>query len=92
MVDLSRRELEKLAKISGLSFSEQEAEALRSDLIKFLEYSWQIMQVSSGVESESFRNVNVFREDKVYAQDSAKLTAVFQKKKDGFLVVPKVLD
>lgn len=92
MADLSREELAKLCKISGLSMSDQEAEEFMGELAQLIDYTDEIVNIELGIELEANKSVNVFREDKVYAQDSDQATSAFQDTEDDHLVVPKVLD
>jgi len=92
LIDLSKEELAKLAKISGLHVSAQEAESLRNDLQTFLTYSQQIIDVEITKELEASKNVNVFRDDKVYQQHDVDVENVFAHHHDAYLVVPKILD
>lgn len=92
MFDLSKEEVAKLAKISGLYISSDEADQLVQDLRALLSYSQQIVELEINIESEAKKNVNVFREDKTYAQDVVDTQNVFARKIDDYLVVPKILD
>jgi aspartyl/glutamyl-tRNA(Asn/Gln) amidotransferase C subunit len=92
LVDLSKDELNKLTKMAGLKVSEREAEQLVKDLGVFLTYAEQIFQATVGHEQEAAKNINVFREDKVYNQPGIDVKEVFAHRKDEFLVVPKVFE
>ncbi len=92
MIDLSKEELAKLAKFSGLQMSEQESEELIQDLRVLLSYSQQILELAVGAEAEENKSVNVFREDKVYNQSAINVNDVFEHKLNEFLVVPRILD
>lgn len=92
MIELSKHELEKIAKMSGLKISDQEAEEFVFQLKSVIGYTDEIMGLDVGSELEAFKSVNVFREDKVYSQDEIDANLVFQKKEDDYLSVPKILD
>ncbi len=92
MIELSKQELEKLAKMSGLKISDQEAEEFVFQLKSVIGYTDEIMGLDVGSELEASKSVNVFREDKVYSQDEIDIDLVFQKKEDDYLSVPKILD
>lgn len=92
MIDLSKEEVAKLAKISGLEISEAEAEQLVKDLKALLSYTQEIVNLEISTETETRKNVNVFREDKAYNQDTVDVENIFPRKIDDYLVVPKILD
>lgn len=92
MVDLSREELDKICKMSGLSMNDKEADEFIQDLKQLIAYTDEIVKIELGIELEANKSVNVFREDKVYSQDSGDATTAFQETEDDHLVVPKVLD
>ncbi len=92
MADLTKQELEKIAKMSGLKISEQDVEEFVFQLKSVIEYTNEIMGLDVGTEFETHKNVNVFREDKVYNQNVVDIDKVFQKKEDDYLSVPKILD
>jgi aspartyl-tRNA(Asn)/glutamyl-tRNA(Gln) amidotransferase subunit C len=91
MVELSKEELVKLAKMSGLSLTEQELVELRGQLKMLLEYTDEIMALSLGEEVEATRSINVFREDKVKVRDSEAIVANSPNNNGSYFVVPKIL-
>ncbi|MCK4499653.1 Asp-tRNA(Asn)/Glu-tRNA(Gln) amidotransferase subunit GatC [Candidatus Babeliales bacterium] len=92
MSDINRQELEKIAKLSGLTLTEKEATEFAIQLKKVLDYTEEITNLSLGTEVEATRSVNVFREDKAKKQDANPILEIAPKTKDTFFVVPKVLD
>ena len=82
----------KLAELSSLKLSPQEAEALLIDLQNIISYVDQLNTVALTPQTEPVKNCNVFRQDMVQQQSSAPLMAQAPEREDTYFVVPKVVD
>lgn len=95
-MSVTKKDVEYVAELSRLSFSEKEKEALIEDLNKVLGY----VEKLNTLDTEDVEIIvnpiymeNKFREDEV--EPSMPLTEVLQnapQKLDSYILVPKVLD
>lgn len=88
---LSKAELKRLGKLSGLDLSEEEELVFLKDLQAILEYVDKINKVPAFEAVGSHKNINVFREDKVRPSEAFDIINNAPVKKDHCFVVPKVL-
>lgn len=92
MVKFDKEELIKLADLSALKVYDNEIDNLVNQIQKLLDYIEELNKVKLSREASPTRNVNVFREDKAIKFDSTPLLKQAPKIKDGFFVVPKILN
>ncbi|MCF7799844.1 Asp-tRNA(Asn)/Glu-tRNA(Gln) amidotransferase subunit GatC [Candidatus Babeliales bacterium] len=92
MINFDKEELLKLAKFSCLKLDEQEIVPLLKQIKAVLAYTEELNEVQISVESESIKNVNLFREDRVIPTNSQDILNQAPKKKDTYFVVPKILN
>lgn len=90
---LTSDELQKLAKLSGLSLSQEEETLFLKDLQKILDYTQDIASLAlTDVLQSSNKAINVFREDKVKpCEANAILSKALSISEDSYFIVPKVL-
>lgn len=94
---VSKKDVEKIAKLAKLRFTEAEMEKLRGELNKILDYIDTLNEIPNLDKVEPLENINntenVFREDeaeKCLTKEEALKNA--PDKTDNFFKVPKVLD
>lgn len=92
MADFSKEELFKIAKLSALNLSGEEADIFTQQLSKVLNFVEQIKEVKISQKSEPVRNINVFREDEVIPSDSLEVLNLAPDRQESYFVVPKILD
>lgn len=92
MVKFDKEELLKLADLSALKLYDNEIDDLVDQIQKLLDYTEELNKVELSAEAAPTRNVNVFREDEIIRFDSSLLLKQAPKTKDGFFVVPKILN
>jgi len=92
MVNFSREELLRLAKLSSIKLDESEIDNLLKQFPQTLEYIEQLEQFKSTSEHDAVKTINVFREDKMVQRDSSELLAQAPETKETYFVVPKILD
>ena len=92
MIKISREELLKLAKLSGLSLDENEIPLLIKDLEDVLTYAARVKDVASNIEIPSNKNINVFREDVVVSTDPKDILNQAPEKEADLFVVPKIIE
>lgn len=95
-MNITRANIDHLAKLSNFSLKESEADALKTDLENILDYISQLDELdTSGVEPtyQCFEMENVFRPDEILAQDASRedLLRLTKVAKDNQIKVPKVL-
>ncbi len=92
---LTREEVENVAKLARLKFSEEEIEKFRTDLNRILDYINKLNELDTeNIEPTSHvvEMKNVFREDRV--EESLPIEDILMnapEKKDRFFVVPRVI-
>ncbi len=91
---ISEEEIRNIAKLSYLEIKDEEIDKIRESFSSILEYvkSLQKLDVSMIEETSNLSKINnVFRPDEGIRKDNAKIIAAFNKKKDNYLVVKKIL-
>lgn len=92
MVKLDKNELLKIAELSALKLNENELELFAQQLQTILNYTKELDQVKLTDKITLTKNVNFFRKDIAKQQDSKLLLELAPKKKNGYFVVPKILN
>lgn len=92
---VDQKVVEKIAKLSKLKLSEEETGIMVEQIEKFLEYVEQLKEVDENIEP--LENItgreNVWREDVVVRSEVAeKIVSNSPKNREGFILVPKVLE
>ena len=95
-MEITREEINHLAKLSDFSLTEEEKESLGSDLKNIINYISQLNELNTdGVEPtyQVFEMENVWRDDVVLEQEASReaLLALSKEQKDNQVKVPKVL-
>ncbi len=101
-MEITREEIDHLAKLSDLSLSDEEAESLKGDLGNIIKYISQLNELDTdGVEPtyQVFEMENVWRDDAILPQDADRekllnLAPAYQGNigtQDSQIKVPKVL-
>ena len=95
-MEIKREDILHLAVLSNLSLNEDEIDPLKKDLEGIIKYISQLDELDTeGVEPtyQVFEMENVWRSDKVLAQDATReeLLALTKEEKDNQVKVPKVL-
>lgn len=96
MVEVSKKEIKKLSKISGIALSDTEVDEYQSELTKVINSVSQLGEVDvTGVEPtyQVINLTNIWRQDEVQERPVAReeLLALAPDSKDGGIKVPKVL-
>ena len=95
-MNITRNDIDHLAKLSNLSLSESEADSLTTDLENIISYIKTLDELDvSGVEPtyQCFEMQNSWRPDEILPQDADReqLLALATEVKDNQIKVPKVL-
>ncbi|MBD3231912.1 Asp-tRNA(Asn)/Glu-tRNA(Gln) amidotransferase subunit GatC [Candidatus Dependentiae bacterium] len=91
MIKFEKEELIKLANLSGLQLNDEEIAILLNQIKLVLNYTEELEKVELSKELAPIKNVNLFREDKVFQFDSTPILKQAPKSKNTYFVVPKVL-
>ncbi|NWF54528.1 MAG: Asp-tRNA(Asn)/Glu-tRNA(Gln) amidotransferase subunit GatC [Syntrophaceae bacterium] len=93
---ISRKEVEHVARLARLKFSEAEMERFTTQLNSILEYMDKLQELDTGAVEPTFHAVaqrNVFRDDRVLPSASQELTLSNAPDGDrGFFRVPKIIE
>ncbi len=92
MTKISRQEVLKIAQISAISLQEDEIEPLIQRLEEVLSYAARVKEIAAVIEVPSNKNVNIFREDHVVAQDPESILSRAPERAGNYFVVPIILD
>ena len=96
MEQLSKKELQNLAKLSHLQLDEEESDALVLELSKVLEYFSSLQEIDTKnvkIAGHPLKKVNTYRADKTF--DSMKTEDVLKnapQRNKNFFKIKKVLD
>lgn len=96
MVEVSKEEIIKLAKISGIALSSKEVDELKEDITKILDYVNQLNELDVENVEPTYQVTdlkNVWREDEVETNSTSRedLLNLAPESKDNAVKVPKVL-
>lgn len=92
MIKLDKNELLKIAELSALKLNENELELFAQQLQTILNYTKELDQVKLTDKITLTKNANFFRKDIAKQQDSKPLLELAPKRKNGYFVIPKVLN
>ncbi|MFH1461719.1 MAG: Asp-tRNA(Asn)/Glu-tRNA(Gln) amidotransferase subunit GatC [bacterium] len=92
MINFDKEELLKLADLSALKLYDDEIDDFVDQIKKLLDYTNELEQVELSTQSAPTININVFRQDVTIKFDSTSLLNQAPQEKDGFFVVPKILN
>ncbi len=95
-MEITREEIDHLAKLSDFSLSDEEKDSLGTDLKNIISYISQLDELDTdGVEPtyQVFEMENVWREDEIKPQEADReaLLALAPESEDNQIKVPKVL-
>lgn len=91
---ISEEEIRNIAKLSYLSIKDEEIDKFRDNFSSILDYvkKLQELDISDVEETSNLSKIdNVFREDMSTKENAEDLIKAFNKKRDNFLEVKKIL-
>ena len=92
----SEKELERIARLAGLSLSEEEKDILFADMSRIVPYMERISELDTAVDAEpegTEEEPAVFREDEDRVSDlSAKILEQAPSVRNGMFTVPKTIE
>ncbi len=92
MIKFDKEELLKIAELSALKLHDNEIDTLVEQIQLVLNYTEELNQVTIATETAPTKNVNVFRDDKAFQRDPACILKQANTNKEGYFVVPKILN
>lgn len=96
MTQISREDVEYLARLSGFELAESEIETLRADIDNIVEYIKQLGELDTAGEEPTYQVTglqNIWREDKTTQENISReqLLGLSAEHADNSIKVPKVL-
>ena len=92
MITITEEELQKLAKLSALTLSDDEKPGFTAQLQGLLSYTSELDSVSGEVSADvSRQNINVFRDDRILPCEAREVLEQAPATEETFFVVPKIL-
>lgn len=93
MAKVTKEEIQKIAELTKVSFSQDELEGIMQQFNDVISYAERVVQIASqAVDTPSIKNINCDRPDIMIPTDSAKILAQAPDGDDSYFVVPKFLD
>ncbi|MBO4495404.1 MAG: Asp-tRNA(Asn)/Glu-tRNA(Gln) amidotransferase subunit GatC [Clostridiales bacterium] len=99
MERIRNEELERIARLAGLSLSDEEKELLFSDLSRIVPYMERIAELDLSLENEDDAAVNSISEETFLREDRAETSDISDKilaqaplSKDGLFTVPRTVE
>lgn len=91
MTKITKEELLRLARISGLSFTDNELPQIMTQLESVLTYAQRVTEIAGDAPAVTFEQSNVFREDYVVPYNAESLLERAPDCDENFFVVPRIL-
>ncbi len=92
MITITEEELQKLAKLSAFTLSDEEKPRFAAALQGLLSYTSKLEGAQGKIGAAVTRqNINVFRDDKIVPCDAAAVLKEAPATEETFFVVPKIL-
>jgi aspartyl-tRNA(Asn)/glutamyl-tRNA(Gln) amidotransferase subunit C len=92
MATFNKQELQAIARLSSLKFTDQELEVFAEQIQTILGYVDQLQGAKLTTEATPVRTVNRLREDEAIPTDPSPVLALAPELDERFYVVPKILD
>jgi aspartyl-tRNA(Asn)/glutamyl-tRNA(Gln) amidotransferase subunit C len=92
MTMITKDELVKIAKLSGVNVADNEVDHFTSQVQKVLGFVDQLQEVTVTTAAESVSNVNIFRPDVCQASAADSPLDAAPQRQDRYFVVPRILD
>ncbi len=91
MINLDKKELQKIATLSALKVNDKELDELLNQITKVLEYTKDLDEIKINAESKNTKNINILRDDIAQSTNSSAILSQAPEEKNYFFVVPKIL-
>ena len=93
MAKVTKEEIQKIAELTKVSFSQDELEGIMQQFNDVISYAERVVQIASqAVDTPCVKNINCDRPDVVIPTDSTTILAQAPDGQDQYFVVPKFLD
>ena len=89
---ITRKEIEKLARLSCITLSESEIDGMQQHVTAVLTYAARVQEIAKDVTIDSFKNKNVEREDKIIPCNPETILAQAPEREGNFFVVPAIIE
>src|SRR5579863_10115698 len=91
MALITKEEVEKIARLSHITLSEQETIAAMKHLDAVLSYAARVQEIAKDIDIPSLKNNNIEREDIVIPTDAQAILAQAPEREGDFFVVPVII-
>ncbi len=92
MAQITREEVEKIARLSHIELSEQEIITAMKHLDAVLSYAARVQEIAKDIDVPSLKNNNVEREDIVIPTNPEPIRAQAPEREGDFFVVPVIIE
>jgi len=92
MAQITREEVEKIARLSHIELSEQEIITAIKHLDAVLSYAVRVQDIAKDVDVPSLKNNNIEREDIVIPTNPEPIRAQAPEREGDFFVVPVIIE
>jgi aspartyl-tRNA(Asn)/glutamyl-tRNA(Gln) amidotransferase subunit C len=92
MAQITREEVEKIARLSHIELTEQEIINAIKHLEAVLSYAARVQDIAQDVNVPSLKNSNIEREDIIIPTDPEPIRAQAPEREGDFFVVPVIIE
>jgi aspartyl-tRNA(Asn)/glutamyl-tRNA(Gln) amidotransferase subunit C len=92
MVNISREDVLKIARMSNIQIREDEIDQIARNLASVINYAARVQEIAVDVEIPSVRNVNVFREDVPSESIGERVLSRAPESEAQYFVVPAIIE
>ena len=92
MAQITKEEVEKIARLSHIELTEQEISNAMKHLEAVLSYAARVQDIAKDVADPTLKNKNVERDDVVIATDPQTILAQAPEREGDFFVVPVIIE
>jgi len=89
---ITKEEIEKIARLAHINFSETEIINVMNHLDAVLSYAVRVEEIAKDIDVPSFKNCNIEREDIVIPTDTQSILAQAPEREGDFFVVPVIIE
>lgn len=92
MVNITREDVLKIARMSNIQIHEQEIDQIAHNLASVINYAARVQEVAVEVSLPSVKNINIFRDDVVVPSIPQAILSRAPESEAHFFVVPAIIE
>jgi aspartyl-tRNA(Asn)/glutamyl-tRNA(Gln) amidotransferase subunit C len=92
MAQITKEEVEKIARLSYIELTEQEIITVTKHLEDVLSYAVRVQDIAKDINIPTLKNSNIERDDLVIPTDPQTILAQAPEREDDFFVVPAIIE